>query len=133
MGVYRDLCEDQEIEIRKLNEKIERMKELLTECKSAIPNEYFRDLIERIDNEVFASKIEIEELCGACFSSLDDLMEYIKDNFTVDEMEDIEYLNGNGEVVKELGFTDRLWDYSVYYEFDKDEDLCVVEVGKQRY
>lgn len=133
MGYYASLVEDQEIEIKRLNEKIERMKGLLTECKSAIPNEYFRDLIERIDNEVFASKIEIEELVGGCFSSLGGLEEYIRDNFTVEELEDNEYTKSNGEIVKELDFTDRIWDYSVYYEYDDDGDLCVIEVGKDRY
>ena len=76
--------------------------------------------------------MKIEQLELKIFKSLDDLKKYIKQNFNVLEMQDIEH-DDDCELDDELGFCDKEYDYSVYYMIGKSGRIIVVETSKSPY
>lgn len=136
MGIYRDLCEDKQREIEDLTDKVNELKGLLNECeieiahmKVAFPHEDFTELFDRID-KALKPTIKIEDLECKLFKSMDPLKKLIRKNFYVEDMEELEYENSDGEIVKELAFCDDKYDYSLYYEI-KNGGVYVEEYSCQ--
>lgn len=77
--------------------------------------------------------MKIEELELKIFRSLDDLKNYIKQNFNVLEMAEIDNDYDDCEIDDELAFFDDEWDYSVYYMKGKSGRIIVVETSKMSY
>jgi hypothetical protein len=76
--------------------------------------------------------MKIEQLELKIFRGLDELKNYIKQNFNVLEMQEIEH-DDDCELDDELGFCDEEYDYSVYYMKGKSGRIIVVETSKSPY
>lgn len=76
--------------------------------------------------------MKIEELELKIFRDLEGLKNYIKQNFNVLEMENIEH-DEDCKYDDELAFFDDEYDYSVYYMTGKSGRIIVVETSKSRY
>lgn len=77
--------------------------------------------------------MRIEDLELKIFNNLEELKNTIKENFNVEEMEEIDHSDIDFEIDDELGFTDGEYDYSVYYMQGKSGRIIVVETSKQSY
>ena len=77
--------------------------------------------------------MKIEQLELKIFRGLDDLKKYIKQNFNVLEMAEIDNDYDDCEIDDELAFFDDEWDYSVYYMKGKSGRIIVVETSKSPY
>lgn len=77
--------------------------------------------------------MDIEQLELKIFRSLDELKNYIKQNFNVLEMAEIDNDYDDCEIDDELAFFDDEWDYSVYYMKGKSGRIIVVETSKMSY
>lgn len=77
--------------------------------------------------------MKIEQLELKIFRGLDDLKNYIKQNFNVLEMAEIDNDYDDCETDDELAFFDDEWDYSVYYMKGKSGRIIVVETSKSPY
>lgn len=77
--------------------------------------------------------MRIEDLELKIFNNLEDLKDTIKENFNVEEIEEIEHEFYDFEIDDELAFTDGEYDYYVYYMSGKSGRVIVVETSKQAY
>lgn len=77
--------------------------------------------------------MKIEDLELKIFHNLDELKNFIKQNFNVEEMEEAEHDDLTIKLDDEIIFCDGGYDCSVYYMKGASGRVIVVETNKQHY
>jgi hypothetical protein len=77
--------------------------------------------------------MKIEDLEFKIFHDLETLKDFIKQNFNVEEMEDIKHEDSDFDLDDELAFFSGKYDYSIYYMKGASGRIIVVETNKQHY
>lgn len=77
--------------------------------------------------------MKVEDLELKIFKNIETLKDFIKQNFNVEEMDDIKHEDLDLDLDDELAFCDGEYDYSIYYMTGKSGRIIVVETSKQLY
>lgn len=77
--------------------------------------------------------MKVEDLELKIFKNIETLKDFIKQNFNVEEMDDIKHEDSDFDLDDELAFCDGEYDYSIYYMIGRSGRIIVVETSKQYY